>query len=241
MSSSISTDWKVLRHGPLETLADNLWRVTGALPGMSLERTMTIARRASGELVLHSAIAVDEPTLAQIIALGTPAFLLVPNQGHRLDAPAYKKRFPQLRVYTPSGGRDKVAEVVSVDGAYEQFPHDDVVRLEMLHGVKDLEGAMIVTSRDGVTVVLNDAVMNMDRKRDPLGWVFTTLMGSAGGPRVSRFGKLMFVKDQPALRRDLERLAALPSLTRLVVSHEKVSHGADASAALRTAATGLRS
>jgi hypothetical protein len=240
MSTSISTEWKVLRHGPLETLSDNLWRVTGAVPGMSLQRTMTIARRQDGGLVLHSAIAVDEPTLAQITALGPPAYLLVPNHGHRLDAPAYKKRFPALRVYTPSGGRDKVAEVVPVDGTYEDFPHDGAVRLEMLHGVKELEGAMIVTSSDGVTVVLNDAVMNMDRKRDPLGWLFTTLMGSAGGPRVSRFGKLLFVKEQPALRRDLERFAALPALTRLVVSHEKVTHGADAAAALRAAATTLR-
>jgi len=240
MAASISPDWKVLAHSPLETLSDNLWRVTGALPGMSLQRTMTIARRKDGALVVHSAIAVDEKTLAQILALGTPGFLLVPNQGHRLDAPAYKQRFPGLRVYTPRGGRAKVAEVVAVDGAYEDFPHDDTVRLEMLHGVKDLEGAMIVTSRDGVTVVLNDAVMNMDKKRDPLGWFFTTVMGSAPGPRVSRFGKLMFVKDQAALRRDLERYAELPSLTRLVVAHEKVAHGADAPAALRRAATYLR-
>ena len=236
----ISTEWKVLRHGPLEALSDNLWRVTGALPGMSLERTMTIARRRDRSLVIHSAIAVDEPTLAAILALGTPAFLVVPNSGHRLDAPAYKKRFHDLRVYTPRGSRAKVAEVVTVDGTYEDFPSDDTVRLEMLHGVKDLEGAMIVTSQDGVTVVLNDSVMNMDRKHDVLGWLFTTVMGSAGGPRVSRFGKLMFVDDQSALRHDLERYAELPRLTRLVVSHEKVAYGADAPAALRRAATYLR-
>src|SRR5688572_3499991 len=33
LMATISTEWNVLRHGPLETLADNLWRVTGALPG----------------------------------------------------------------------------------------------------------------------------------------------------------------------------------------------------------------
>ena len=38
--------------------------------------------------------------------------ILVPNQGHRLDAPAYKKRYPALRVFAPSGGRESIAEVV---------------------------------------------------------------------------------------------------------------------------------
>src|SRR5687768_8895831 len=130
--AKITDEWKVLDHGPLERLADNLWRVKGSLPGMSLERVMTIVRRSDGSLILHSAIACDEPTMRQIEALGTPAIMIVPNRGHRLDAPAYKKRYPQLRVYTPRGGRETVEEVVAVDGAYEDFPADDEVRLEML-------------------------------------------------------------------------------------------------------------
>jgi hypothetical protein len=38
---------------------------------------------------------------------------------------------------------------------------------------------------------------------------------------------------------DLERYAALPDLVRVIVAHEKVARGADASAALRQAATYL--
>jgi hypothetical protein len=237
--AKITNEWRVLDHGPLERLADNLWRVKGSLPGMSLERVMTIVRRTDGTLIIHSAIACDEPTMRQIEALGTPAILLVPNRGHRLDAPAFKKRYPALKVYTPRGGREAVAETVAVDGGYEDFPADDEVRLEMLHGVKDGEGAMIVRSDDGVTVVLNDAMMNMDRKHDVLGWLFTTVMGSAPGPRVSRFAKLMFIDDKPALRADLERYAAMPELVRVVVAHEKVEQGPAAAAALRQAASYL--
>jgi hypothetical protein len=50
---------------------------------------------------------------------------------------------------------------------------------------------------------------------------------------------VMFIKDKPALRADLERLANLPGLVRLIVAHEKVAHGAEASAALQRAATYL--
>lgn len=228
-------DWKVLSHGPLTKLANNLWWVQGSLPNMSLKRVMTIVRLTDGRLVIHNGIALQEPAMREVEAWGKPAFLIVPNGGHRLDAPAYKKRYPQLQVFTPKGSRARVEEVVKVDGTYEQFPADDSVRFETLQGVKEGEGAMIVRSADGVTVVLNDAVFNMDRKRDPLGFFFTTLLGSAPGPRVSRLAKLVFIRDKKALRSDLERLAETPGLERLVVAHENVASGPAARAALRKA------
>jgi len=232
-------DWKVLPHGPIERLAENLWWVQGSLPGMSLKRVMVIVRLADARLVIHNGIALDEPAMREIEAWGTPAFLIVPSGIHRLDAPAYKQRYPALRVFAPKGARAKVEQVLPVDATYEDFPADDSVRIETLHGVADAEAAMVVRSKDGLTLVLNDAVFNMDRKRDPLGFLFTTLLGSAPGPRVSRLAKLALIKDKQALRRDLERYAETPELERLVVAHEKVARGAAAREALRKAATYL--
>jgi hypothetical protein len=234
------TTWTVLRHGPLEQLAENLWRVKGALPGMSLERVMTIVRRRDGSLLLHSPISLDAARQQELEALGPIAAIVVPNPGHRLDAPAYKQRYPSAHVLCPANSRDKIAEVVAVDGAYESYADDGVIRFETLDGVGGLEGAMIVRSADGVSVVLNDVVMNMDRKKDVLGFLFTTLLGSAPGPRVSRLIRLVYVKDQPALRAHLERLANLPDLVRLIVSHENVAHGPEARAALLQAAGYLK-
>jgi hypothetical protein len=218
-----SDEWKVLEHGPLEQLADNLWWVSGALPDMTLRRTMVVVRREDGTLVVHNGIAMREETQQQLESLGTPSILIVPNGWHRLDAAA-----------------KKVEEAVPVDGAYEQFPADSTVRLETLHGMKEAEGAMIVTSSDGTTVVLNDAVFNMDKKRDFWGRLYTTVLGSAPGPRISRLMKLIAIKDQRAFRSDLERYASLPDLVRFIVAHEKVAHGPDARAALEQAATYLR-
>jgi hypothetical protein len=234
------TNWKVLEHGPVQRLADNLWRVEGALPGMSLRRTMTVVRRADGSLLLHSPIALDEPRQQELEGLGPLAVMVVPNAGHRLDAPAYKARYPSLLTFCPRGGRAKIAEVVAVDGTYDDYLDDGAVRFETLDGVDGGEGALIVRSSDGVSVVLNDVVMNMDTKKDILGYLFTTVLGSAPGPRVSRLARLLYVKQQPELRRHLERLADIPNLQRLIVSHEKVASGPDAAAALRKAATYLK-
>jgi len=232
-------EWKVLAHGPLLTLADNLLWAQGSVPGMSLKRSMVVVRLSDGRLVIHNGIALDPPQMAELERFGTPAFLIVPNGGHRLDAPAFKQRYPELRVFTPQGSRARVEQVVQVDGVYEEFPHSDVLRLETLNGVGETEGALIAQSRDGVSVVLNDCMFNMDRKRDPLGFLFTTLLGSAPGPRVSRLAKLVFIKDKKALRADFERYAELPDLVRVIVAHEKVASGAEAKAALLRAASYL--
>jgi len=238
-SNGVHAEWIVRPHGRLEQLAENLWWTWGSLPGMSLKRSMVLAKRSDGDLVIHNAIALDQAGMRELEAIGEPRYLIVPNAGHRLDAPAFKKRYPRIQVFAPRGGRDAIAKMVKVDGIYEDFPADDDVRLEMLHGVGDAEGAMVVRSEDGITIVLNDAVFNMDRKRDPLGFIFTTLLGSAPGPRISRLVKLFYVKDRKALREDLERFAEHPELVRLVVAHEKVAKGPDAANALKTAATYL--
>jgi hypothetical protein len=200
---------------------------------------MTVAKMCDLRLVFHSPIALDESTMAEIDKWGPPAYVIVPSGYHRMDAPAYKRRYPAVKVLAPRGARSKVEEVMPVDGTYEDFPEDTSVAFQMIPGIDEKEGAMIVRSSDGVTVVLNDVVMNMDRKRDPLGYIFTTLLGSAPGPRVSRLAKLALVKDKRALRTELERLAAIPNLVRLVVSHENVATGKNAAEALRKAATFL--
>ena len=69
---------------------------------------------------------------------------------------------------------------------------------------------------------------------------FTTLLGSAPGPRISRLSKLALVSDRGALRLELQRLAQLPELENLIVAHEKIARGnAAARDALEKAASFL--
>lgn len=239
MAEKSFDEWQVFDHGAIEKLAENLWFVDGSLPGMSLRRNMVVARLGDGRLVIHNAIALREPEMQALEAWGTPAFLVVPSRFHRLDAPRYKKRYPGLRVLAPSGARAKIEERVAVDESLDGMKLDESLRFEAIEGTKAVEGAMIVRSSDGTTVVVNDIVMNMDKKKDLLGWAFTTLLGSAPGPRMSRLVRYGLVKQPKALRAQLEAFAATPDLTRFIVAHEKVARGADAKAALLKVASTL--
>jgi hypothetical protein len=78
-----------------------------------------------------------------------------------------------------------------------------------------------------------------NKPKDPIGWLMLTIFGSAPGPRVTRLFKMVGVSDAQALRADLERFAAMPDLTRLLVAHGVVVSGAAAPSALRAAAACL--
>ncbi|MCC6522568.1 MAG: hypothetical protein IT373_07895 [Polyangiaceae bacterium] len=231
-----NSGWRVLAHGPLEKLSSHLWRVEGELEGMPLKRVMSIARREDGRLVVHNGIALEDELMRAIEAWGEVGFLVVPNGYHRLDAKVFHERYPKAQVLCPSGARTKVAQVVAVHGGYEDFPADGVVSLETLEGTRGAEGAMIVRAPDGTSVVLNDSVFNMPHVRGFTGFVLRHLTSSTGGPRISRVARLFLIKDKRAFAAHLERLAALPGLARVVVSHhEVIDH--DPAAALRAVAS----
>lgn len=79
--------------------------------------------------------------------------------------------------------------------------------------------------------------MNLPHFGGVAGLLFRVL-GSTGGPRVTRIAKLFVVRDRPALRDHLRELAALPGLTRVVPCHGRAIDQA-ASDTLRSVADAL--
>jgi hypothetical protein len=235
MSKSPS-DWVVLPHGPLVQLADNLWRVEGDLPRMSLKRCMTIVRRADGKLIIYNAMALDEPTQDEVEALGEIAVVLVPSAYHRMDAPRYRARYPEARFLCPPGGRKRIEEVAQCDGDFREFEADEVVSLRVLDGIKGAEGVLKVVSSDGVTLVFNDAFFNVPHAGG-FGGLVMRAIGSSGGPKVTRIFRTFVLKDKQAFRANLEELAQTPDLVRLIPAHGHVVDSDAASTLQSVAAT----
>ena len=96
-----------LMHGRLSALDDKLLTVVGDLPMPfgDFPRRMTVVRLQDARLVIFSAIALVEPEMRALEAFGTPSFLIVPSDIHRMDARIWKERYPALRVIAPEGAR----------------------------------------------------------------------------------------------------------------------------------------
>ena len=212
--------WKVLPHGELSEIEENILTVTGTIqmPLVQLPRRMTVVRLLDARLVVWSAIALDEAGMRRIEAWGEPAWLVVPNDHHRLDAGAWKRRYPQLRVVAPDGARRKIEEAVPVDTTAPRFG-DPNVRFVIVPGTRGHEAALVVENGSGTTLVLNDIVANIRDAKGFGGWLLG-LMGFAGDePHVPRPVALMMIDDKAALRAQLLEWAGIVSLRRILVSH----------------------
>lgn len=210
--------WTVLPHGPLEPIDANAWAVTAALPRGKVDRRMTVVRRSDGRLLFHNAVPLEEPAMRALEARGEPAFLVVPTALHRLDVHAWKARYPACAVLAPPGAAAAVGKVVRVDGTLDALPPDPALEVQLLDGTRAREAALVVRGPGGASLLFGDAVMNLPHLPGVEGLLLRVL-GSTGGPRVTRLARLLLVADRRALAAHLARLAAIPGLARLVPSH----------------------
>ena len=232
-------EWKVLPHGKLTQVNDDILTVVGeiGMPLMKLPRRMTLVRLRDGRLVVFSAVALDEDEMRRIEEFGTPAFIVVPSDHHRMDVGIWKQRYPSLQVIAPAGSREKVEEVVPVDATEGDFG-DPGVTLVTVPGTDGREAALEVEGADGLTLVLNDIVGNIRDEHGFGGWMLSR-MGFAGDePHVPGPVKLNMIASKSALRDQLLRWADRESLKRILVSHGDAI-GDDPRGALRDLAKAL--
>jgi len=222
MSATMS-EWRVQPHGPLVNVADNIITAEGEvhMPVGSIHRRMTIVRLRDGRLVVWSAVSLDENQMQSIERFGRPAFLIVPNPYHRMDARAWKERYPMMRVVAPEGARAKVTEVVPVDSTTATFEDPDV-NFVTVPGTKGQEAALEIINPNGVTLVLNDIIANIRDAHGFAGWMLK-LMGFAGDePHVPITIKMILIENKKALASQLLRWAGIPTLRRIIVSHGEI-------------------
>jgi len=231
--------WTVLPHDPIQRHEDNLWTVEGRLEGTNpLRRRMTLIKRKDGTLVIHNGQALEDAAMKEIEAWGEPRYLIVPNGFHRMDAHAYTQRYPKLKVFCPATEDAKVRQLVKVDGHYDSFPNDDMVKVEPLEGLKAGEGVFIARSGERTSLIFNDILFNMEHQKGFFGFMLRHVTASSGGLKVSRIGHWFLIRDTKALAAHFERLAGLPGVSRLIIMHGN-NVEQNAAEALRTVARNL--
>ena len=216
----IHHEWKVLPHGPLSALGRDLYTVEGELkmPLGESRRRMTVVRLRDGKLAIYSAMALDEPQMTKLLALGQPTYLIVPSANHRLDIAAWKNRFPDLTVVAPSAARAQVAKVTPVDLTQVDFG-DPRVELSVVAGTGEQEFALMVETESGKTLVVNDLIFNLPELEGAGGMMMRVLGFGPGHPQMPKLVMLKLIKDKAAVRKQLQSWAELDGLQRIMVSH----------------------
>jgi hypothetical protein len=226
-------------YKPLRALADNLWQVEGSLR-LPVPRNMTIWRAPDGRLVLYSVVAMYEQGMRAIESLGTPAFMVIPHRRHRMDAPFYKARYPDIRVLA---GSARVLEGgpagLVIEGALGEL-RELGVRAEPIPGTSSDDVAMDVPITGGHAggrgLCVCELLTNFELP-GALGKLAGRILGPPGGGLgISRVVRFREVVDRDALRAWLTGQAGRTDLSLLLVAHGDATIG-NVSAALLRAAT----
>lgn len=219
--SKILESWTVMPHGPLEEADEGILTVAGeiVMPLGRFPRRMTVIALKGKRTAIWSAIALDEPAMARIEALGRPSFLIVPSDAHRLDARIWKARYPEIQVVTPPGARPGVQEAVAVDTTDPAWD-DDSVRFHTVPGTHGHESALTVARADRLTLIVNDVIGHVRHPHGLGAKAMTWLMGfGLSGPEIPWPVKRKIINDPAALAAQFRLWADQPGLTRIIVSH----------------------
>ena len=215
------SEWTVLPHGKLTHLDDNLLSVTGVLrmpPMGDVDRRMTVVRLSDRRLVVYSAIALGDAEMRALESFGTPAFLIVPSDLHRMDVRIWKDRYPAMTVVAPAGARAKVEKIVRVDATSAAFG-DPAVRFMTVPGTGEREAALVLEKDGETTLVLNDLIFNLANRAGVSGWLFKAVGLTGNEPHIAPPVRMRQVKDKDALRAQLEQWSRLPRLKRIIIAH----------------------
>ena len=219
--AKLHDEWTVFPHGPVERVDDGILSVEGEIhmPLGRFPRRMTVVALTGGRTVVFSPVCLNERGMRDIESLGTPAFMVVPNGFHRLDARPWKSRYPEIIVICPPGARTRVEQAVPVDATTDVLADPDADFL-IAGGMGEAEGALLVRREAGATLILNDLISNVRHPRGLGANIMARLFGfGVNGPQMAREVRWLFVKDRAALAAQLRRWAQIEDLRRLIVSH----------------------
>lgn len=206
------SDHPIYPHGPLVELTPGLWQLKGSLP-FPLPRNMTVVRLASGGLLLHSVIALNEDGLRALEALGKPEVMVVPHPFHLMDAPFYKARYPGLKVVAAEDAEQKLAGKVTIDGRPQAILPAVGIRFELPPGMKVQEIVLDLDVAGGRALVFTDLFGT------GIPGLFGKLLGAPGGVGVARIVKMRQITDRPAVRAYLAKKAEATDLKLILVAH----------------------
>lgn len=177
------------RVGQLVQVAEGLWLVDGPVVRwftMPFPTRMVICRLASGELFIHSPVALTPEMERALSDLGEPRHLVSPNKLHHLFIAEWQERFPGIRVYASPGLGPKRPDL-HFDGELTDEPEkawaQDIDQF-IFQGSRLLD-EVVFFHKASRTLILGDLVENFDS--GSLSWFHRML---------ARFGRVLAPNGQ---------------------------------------------
>lgn len=215
-------------RGMLRSVAEDLWVADSemAVGGMPLGIRMTVIRRASGGLILHSPIEIDDVLADQLEALGPISDILAPNRLHHTYVFGADRRWPDATLWAAPGLPDKRPDLVFDQILGDSTPPAlaDTLETRLFAGCPMASEVVCFHARSR-TLIVTDLVFNIHRTRSRFSRLY--LRASGAWQRVAQTPLMRaLIRDRDAAERSLDPIFAW-DWDRLIMSHgEIVEHDA---------------
>ena len=211
--------WEVLPHGPVREISPGILTVVGQIPMPlgNFPRRMTVVALDRKRSAIFSPMPLRENSMTEIEALGAPAYLIVPNGGHRLDLRPFHARFPKAKIVTAPGSKSRVEE--AVQPAQTRATLGRHAKLLTLAGCNERELVLRIDRDNDVTLVTNDVIGHVGHPEGLGAKLMSRLLGFGPRAQVTRPAKWFFIKDRAALAAQFRDWAKIDGLRRLIPSH----------------------
>ncbi|TPJ33935.1 DUF4336 domain-containing protein [Mesorhizobium sp. B2-8-3] len=227
----------------LKPVAPDLWIVDGPRIGFGVgpfefpfTTRMTVVRLRSGDLILHSPVALAPALRSAVELLGPVRFLVAPNSLHYWWLPDWKVAMPRAEVLAVRGLRERAKRPIAVDrllvGRASPWPAE--IDLLVVRG--DVLTEAVLFHRASQTLILTDLIENFEPGRIH-SWFLRLLVRLAGA--IDPDGKapidmrLSFFRRRRALRAAVRQMLAWQP-ERVIIAHGRW-YDKDGAAELRRA------
>lgn len=208
----------------MNTVAENLWTMQYPLTmlGAHINRTVTLIKLRSGDLVIHSTAPFTPADVAAISALGQPAYLVEALNAHDTFAKEGQAAFPNIPYLAPQGFSEAAGVLTQSLNPPPAAWGDELVVIE-LEGKADAMREYVMLHRPSRTLIVADLVFHVTDEAG-LGQRIFAAVGLIGGqeqdtamPRVEKLG----INDKAAFERSLETMVQW-DFERVIVGHGDV-------------------
>ena len=185
---------------------------------------MTVVRLASGDLFLHSPIALDQGLATEIQALGTVRHLVSPNQFHYAHIGEWAKAFPGTIAWASPGVRQRAAargvDVNFTRDLDEKPPPEWSEEIDQVLVPGGIFKEFVFFHRPSRTLILTDTIINLELDKITQPWRALTKLSGMYHPH----GQIFFGMRLPLLLQKRRAKAAIRKIRswrpeRIVLSH----------------------
>ncbi len=198
--------------------------------GFDFRGRMTVVRLATGGLLLHSPVPIDDGVAEQLQDIGGVQEIVAPSLLHHLHLGPVQARYPQARCWGPPGLTAKRSDL-RIDATLGTDPANWHQTLEPIF----IDGMPWMTEhvffhRPSGTLICTDLFFNIHEVANWQSRLFFGMYGVLGRPRQSPIVRFL-AKDKTAAGVSAQRVVALP-VKRLIPAHGRVIDN-DAAAVLQ--------